>query len=111
MSYRAPLDEILFAMRLAAGDGAFEEGGIYADLAGGVAEATLGEAAKFVEERLLPLNRTGDIAGPKYADGTVPTPPGGRAAYAQWVEGGWNALAAKPDYGGLGLPLLLNAGL
>jgi acyl-CoA dehydrogenase len=111
MSYRAPLDDILFAMRLAAGDDAFEEGGIYADLAGGVARATLEEAAKFAEERLLPLDKIGDGAGSKFSDGAVTTPPGWREAYAQWVAGGWNSLAAHPDYGGLGLPLLLNAGL
>jgi acyl-CoA dehydrogenase len=111
MSYRAPLDDILFAMRLAAGGGAFEEGGLYSDIAGGVAQATLEEAAKFAEERLLPLDRRGDIVGSKFADGAVTTPPGWQEAYAQWVEGGWNSLAAEPAYGGLGLPLLLNAGL
>jgi acyl-CoA dehydrogenase len=111
MSYRAPLDDILFAMRLAAGDDAFEEGGIYADLAGGVAQATLEEAAKFAVERLLPLDKIGDAVGSKFSDGAVATPPGWREAYAQWVAGGWNSLAAQPDYGGLGLPLLLNAGL
>jgi acyl-CoA dehydrogenase len=110
MSYRAPLDDILFAMRLAAG-GAFDESGIYADLAGGVAEATLIEAAKFAQERLLPLDKIGDRVGATFSNGAVTTAPGWREAYAQWREGGWNSLAASADYGGLGLPLLLNAAL
>jgi alkylation response protein AidB-like acyl-CoA dehydrogenase len=110
MAYRAPLDDILFAMRLAAG-GAFENDGIYADLAGGVAESTLIEAAKFAEERLLPLDKIGDRVGATFSNGAVATAPGWREAYAQWREGGWNSLAASPDYGGLGLPLLLNAAL
>jgi len=110
MSYRAPLDDILFAMRLAAG-GSFEDGGVYSDLAGGVAEATLIEAAKFAEERLLPLDKTGDRLGSSFVNGAVTTPPGWREAYAVWREGGWNSLAASAEYGGLGLPLLLNSAL
>ena len=35
------------------------------------------------------------------------TPPGFAEAYARYVEGGWNGLAADPDYGGQGLPLSL----
>ncbi len=108
MSYSAPLDDILFALRLAAGPGAFEAGGLYADLGDGVAEATLLEAAKFAQERLHPLDKTGDRVGARFSDGAVTTAPGWREAYAQWVEGGWNALAASPRYGGLGLPELLN---
>ena len=42
------------------------EARLYADLAEGVAEAVLEEAAKFAEERIAPLNRIGepaDVAG------------------------------------------------
>ncbi|MBI1981216.1 MAG: acyl-CoA dehydrogenase [Methylocystis sp.] len=95
---------------LAAGEGAFEPGGAYGDLADGVAEQTLSEAAKFAEEVLLPLDRIGDRVGATYANGAVTTPPGWREAYGQWREGGWNAIAAGEDYGGLDLPALLNAG-
>ena len=111
MTYRAPLDDIFFAMRLAAGENAFSESGIYADLASGVAEATLEEAAKFAQERLLPLDKSGDRIGATFSNGHVTTAPGWREAYAQWMQGGWNSLAASADYGGLGLPLLLNAAL
>ena len=110
MTYRAPLDDILFALRLAAGEGAIEPGGLYGDLADGVAEQTLTEAAKFAEEILLPLDAIGDRVGATHANGAVTTPPGWRDAYAQWRDGGWNAIAAGADYGGLDLPALLNAG-
>ncbi|MGJ0453753.1 MAG: acyl-CoA dehydrogenase family protein [Methylocystis sp.] len=110
MTYRAPLDDILLALRLAAGEGAIEPGGAYGDLADGVAEQTLTEAAKFAEQILLPLDRIGDRVGATYANGAVTTPPGWREAYAQWKEGGWNAIAAGENYGGLDLPALLNAG-
>jgi acyl-CoA dehydrogenase len=110
MTYRAPLDDILFALRLAAGEGAIEAGGVYGDLADGVADQTLAEAARFAEEILLPLDKIGDRVGATYANGAVTTPPGWREAYAQWKEGGWNAIAAAQEYGGLDLPALLNAG-
>ncbi|ARN80176.1 acyl-CoA dehydrogenase family protein [Methylocystis bryophila] len=108
-TYRAPLDDILFAARLAAGASAFEAGGILADLGDGLLEATLNEAAKFAEERLASCYRDGDRIGAIFADGAVTTPPGWKEAYAEWVKGGWNALKADPAYGGLGLPRLLNA--
>ena len=110
MTYRAPLDDILFALRLAAGEDAIAASETYGDLAGGVAEQTLTEAAKFAEEVLLPLDRIGDRVGATYANGAVTTAPGWREAYAQWKDGGWNAIAAAQDYGGLDLPALLNAG-
>ncbi|RTL87333.1 MAG: acyl-CoA dehydrogenase [Hyphomicrobiales bacterium] len=109
MTYRAPVQDLIFSLRLAAGREALEADGRYADLAGGLAEQTLAEAAKFAEEQLLPLDRTGDRVGAHYADGAVTTPPGWREAYAQWRAGGWTALAAAPEHGGMGLPALLNA--
>ncbi|MGE5368977.1 MAG: acyl-CoA dehydrogenase [Chloroflexota bacterium] len=109
MTYRTPLQDLNFFLRLAAGRQSFDSNGIYADLAGGLAEQTLAEAARFAEGQLLPLDREGDRIGARFADGAVTTPPGWRDAYAQWRAGGWNAIAASPDFGGMGLPLLLNA--
>ncbi len=109
MSYRAPLDDIIFALRFATRPGELEEDGLYADIANGVAEATLGEAAKFAEQQLHPLDKVGDRVGARFSRGAVTTAPGWREAYGQWEAGGWNALAAAPEHGGLGLPALLNA--
>ena len=109
MTYRAPLDDILFATRLAAGGSAFEAGGLFADLGDGLLEATLNEAAKFAEERLAACYRDGDRFGAKFEGDVVTTPPGWKEAYADWIRGGWNRLKADPEYGGLGLPRLLNA--
>ncbi|BBU60796.1 acyl-CoA dehydrogenase [Methylosinus sp. C49] len=109
MSYRAPLDDLLFAMRRAAGETAFGPGGLYAELDAATAAATLEEAAKFAETALLPLDRVGDRAGVALTGEKVATAPGWREAYSLWVEGGWNALSAPPGHGGMGLPLLLGA--
>src|SRR5246127_2102250 len=109
MSYRAPVEEMLFAMKYAGGllDGI--EHGIYTDLADGAAEALLDERAKFAQNLLAPINRNGDLNGAKFVDGVVKTSPGWSEAYAQWVESGWNSVTASPDHGGMGLPHLINA--
>ena len=37
----------------------------------------------------------------------VKTPPSYPAAYAKWVEGGWQSLSAPEAHGGQGLPAAL----
>ena len=108
MTYRAPVEDILFAMRHAAGLDRGIEDGLYADLADGVAEAVLEEAAKFAEERIAPLNTVGDKEMARLVDGKVVMPKGFPEAYRDWAAGGWSSVAAEPDFGGQGLPILLN---
>jgi alkylation response protein AidB-like acyl-CoA dehydrogenase len=69
----------------------------------------LDEAGKFVAEVIAPINRAGDEAGCRFADGEVHTPPGFRAAYRALSQGGWLALSAAPEDGGQGLPAVLEA--
>jgi alkylation response protein AidB-like acyl-CoA dehydrogenase len=69
----------------------------------------LDQAGRFVAEVVAPLNRGGDEAGCRWADGEVATPPGFRAAYQAFVAAGWPALAAAPEDGGQGLPVVLEA--
>ncbi len=55
-----------------------------------------------------PLNLSGDREGcTRHADGRVTTPKGFKAAYDAYCAGGWNGLAADPEYGGQGLPYFL----
>ena len=110
MSYRAPIADILFAMTFEAGLAQGFEDGVHKDLADGFAEATLTEAGKFAEQVLAPLNRIGDKEGARLEAGRVATSPGWPAAYRQWTAGGWNAITAPLDYGGMDLPALLNTG-
>ena len=72
--------------------------------------AVLEEAGKFAAEVALPLNRVGDQQGCTLDAVTheVKTPEGFKAAYAQYVQGGWPALSCDPQYGGQGLPFVLN---
>jgi alkylation response protein AidB-like acyl-CoA dehydrogenase len=71
-------------------------------------DAVLGEAAKFAQEVLDPLNRDGDKQGAKLADGKVTAPRGFKEAYRKFIEAGWNGLGAQTEYGGQGLPHLVS---
>ena len=65
----------------------------------------LAEAAKFCEQGLTPLNRTGDAkAARRHGDGSVTTPKGFKEAFKQYVEGGWMGISAPAEFGGQGLP-------
>src|SRR5215475_15606594 len=110
MTYRAPVNDMLFMMRHVGGfDRALREGR-YPDLSLDVVQDILGEAGRFAGEVLAPINRSGDRHGAQLRDGVVTTAPGFRDAYQAWTAAGWNALAAPAEYGGQGLPVLLNAG-
>jgi butyryl-CoA dehydrogenase len=71
-------------------------------------ESILQEAGKFVSERLLPINRSGDEMGCSWTEGQVTTPDGFKEAYNDFVEAGWHSIAFDPDYGGQGLPKSLH---
>ena len=110
MSYRAPVSDLAFAMRHVAGFDRAAEDGIYGDLTPDLAETILEEAGKFASDAIAPLNRVGDLFGTPFKDGVVTMPPGWKETYHAWTQAGWNALAGPVDYGGQGLPTLLNAG-
>jgi len=72
--------------------------------------AVLEEGGKFAAEVVFPLNISGDAQGCKLDRDTheVTPPDGFKAAYDQYVAGGWPALSCDPDYGGQGLPFVVN---
>src|SRR6516225_8011446 len=110
MTYRASVNEML-CMKHHVGelDRAIDEG-IYPDLSTDLVENILEEAARFSGDVLAPINRPGDRHGAQLRDGVVTTAPGFKEAYQAWISAGWHALAGPAEYGGQGLPLLLNAG-
>ncbi len=109
MTYRAPISDMRFSILHEAGLLQGLAAGLYPELEGGTLDATLTEAAKLAENILAPLNRVGDLQGARLDGGVVHTAPGWPAAYRQWREGGWGSLAAPVEYGGMGLPVLVNA--
>jgi len=72
-------------------------------------DAVLGEAARFAEEVLSPLNYPGDQEGARWHDKVVTMPAGFKEAYKLFVDSGWAALAAEPEWGGQGLPKVVSA--
>ncbi len=109
MSYRAPVRDMLFAMKELAGIDAiaqlpgFEEAGI------DTAAAVLEECARFNEGVLAPLNWEGDRNPSFFKDGQVTTTPGFKDAFKQFTAGGWQGLQHPADFGGQGLPKLIGA--
>ena len=72
-------------------------------------DAILDESARFSQQELAPLNRSGDLEGARLVGGEVHTAAGFKEAYAQFIDSGWGGLTSSPDYGGQGLPHLLAA--
>jgi alkylation response protein AidB-like acyl-CoA dehydrogenase len=94
VSYRAPVDDMVFALVEVAGHPADDD----------TLRPILEEAGKFAGGVLAPLNRVGDIEGATIENGVVRAPKGFKEAYQRFVEGGWNAVPCDPEYGGQGLP-------
>ncbi len=111
--YRAPLDEMRFVMdRVLGAPTSWRACGAFAELDIDTADAVLDQAARFASEVLQPLNAGGDQQGCRRDEhGRVRTPDGFKAAYQAFVDAGWPALPCSPDWGGQGLPLLLDAAM
>ncbi|MEN9373931.1 MAG: hypothetical protein RIR79_1483 [Pseudomonadota bacterium] len=72
--------------------------------------SVLEEGGKFAKEIIFPLNQSGDAEGCSYDAQThaVTTPKGFAEAYRQFREAGWTGLACQAEFGGQGLPIVLN---
>jgi alkylation response protein AidB-like acyl-CoA dehydrogenase len=107
MSYQAPVDDIMHALKAAAGLDGLIADGVLEGVDEETVRAVIAEAGKFGAEVLAPLDALGDRAGSKLVDGRVLTPPGWKEAYAQYVAGGWNGLGAPAHWGGQELPQIV----
>ena len=109
MTYRAPINDMLFCMKELAGLEnvaklpGFEDAGIE------TAQAVLEECAKFNEGVVAPLNWEGDRNPSSWKDGVVTTTPGFKQAFRQFGEGGWQGLQHPTEFGGQGLPKTIGA--
>ena len=109
MTYRAPVSDIAFALKHAAGLKAALAEGLYGDLDEETVDSVLAEAGRFASDVIAPLNAVGDKFGTPFKDGAVTTPPGWKEAYTSWAAAGWNGLAGPADFGGQDLPHAVNA--
>jgi len=73
--------------------------------------AVLEEGGKFASEVIFPLNISGDTEGCTIDQTThaVTTPKGFKEAYKTYIDSGWAALGCDPEFGGQGLPLVVNS--
>ncbi len=110
-SYTPPLRDMHFVLHEVLGVvDALKQLPRYADIDADTIGAVLEEGGKFASEVLLPLNAVGDAEGCVLDKTTheVKAPTGFKEAYAKYVEGGWPALSCDPEYGGQGLPHVVN---
>ena len=108
MTYKAPVDDIVFTLNHAAGFNRLVQSGAYPDLSDDLVDAILDEAAKFADNVVAPLSWEGDQTGARLEADGVKVPENFKQAYAKYVESGWSTLAAPTNYGGQGLPLALS---
>jgi alkylation response protein AidB-like acyl-CoA dehydrogenase len=106
MQYQAPINDIKFMLFDVLGVEKLAEFEKYQDASPDIITAVIEEAGKLAAEVLQPVNRIGDEQGCSYdpRDHVVTTPEGFKAAYAQFVAGGWASLDAPVAFGGQGLP-------
>jgi alkylation response protein AidB-like acyl-CoA dehydrogenase len=104
MTYQAPVDDIMLALKSAVDLPGLIRDGVYIGLDEETVRAVLEEAGKFGADVLAPLNTAGDQTGSTLADGQVTTPPGWKEAYKAFAAGGWSALPCPAELGGQGLP-------
>ena len=108
MTYKAPVNDIVFTLNHEAGFDRLVQSGAYPELSDDLVDAILDEAAKFADNIVAPLSWEGDQTGARLEDDGVKVPESFKEAYAKYVESGWSTLAAPTDYGGQGLPLALS---
>jgi len=106
--YRAPVADIGFVLHRLIGREALAGCEGFADYSEDLAATILTEAARFAETVLEPLNKTGDREGAHWSEAGVATAAGFKAAYRQFVEGGWPQLGASAQYGGQPVPQILS---
>ncbi|MBL8378668.1 MAG: acyl-CoA dehydrogenase C-terminal domain-containing protein [Burkholderiales bacterium] len=113
-TYTAPLRDMHFVLHeLLDVGGELKNMPAYAEVDVDTINAVLEEAGKFAAKVLYPLNQVGDREGCRLDVATheVQTPKGFKKAYQQFVEAGWPSLTCDPEYGGQGLPVVLQTSL
>ncbi len=102
--YVAPLKDMQFVLKRVVGLDQVNTLPGWEEVTDDIVDAILEEAGKFASEVLSPLNATGDREGATCKDGKVTMPAGFRDAYWQWVKAGWGNILAPQEFGGQGLP-------
>lgn len=106
MSYIAPQKDMLFALEhIAQMPQIMQDTAMDLDME--TVAGILDEAAKINQDVIAPTNRVGDEQPSFLKDGKVTTSPGFKAAFEQYVQGGWQGLSHPEEVGGQDLPKLI----
>ena len=106
MTYIAPQKDMLFALEhIADMPQIMQDTAMDLDME--TVAGILDEAAKINQDVIAPTNRPGDEQPSFLKDGKVTTSPGFKAAFEQYVQGGWQGLSHPEDVGGQDLPKLI----
>ncbi|MBI1301382.1 MAG: acyl-CoA dehydrogenase [Alphaproteobacteria bacterium] len=109
--YKAPLDDIRFVLHDLLNVESLSELLGYGDFSGELADQILEEGGKLCEEVFFPINQSGDEEGCALNGTEVTTPKGFKEAYQTFAENGWCGLASDPEYGGMGMPMVVNTAM
>jgi alkylation response protein AidB-like acyl-CoA dehydrogenase len=107
MPYRAPVRDLRFILDHVVGFASVTATPRFAEAGGEMAAAVLTEAGRIATDVLAPLNRAGDKHPARLENGAVVSSPGFAEGYRAMAEGGWVGIAARPEHGGMGLPISL----
>jgi 3-(methylthio)propanoyl-CoA dehydrogenase len=107
MTYAAPTTEQRFVLDHVTRISELAEHDKFAEATPDMVDAILEGAGAFAEGEWAPLNRVGDTQNPQWRDGSVMMPPGFKAAYQAYVDGGWGTIDCPTAFGGQGMPFSL----
>lgn len=106
MPYRSPVSDYQFIFDSVVPMAPLRDTERFADAQEDVVSAVLTEAGKLCDEVMAPLQRVGDLNPARLENGVVRTAPGFAEGYQSIRDGGWVGIAADPNYGGMGLPMV-----
>lgn len=107
MPYQSPLKELELLLSHVVPLAPVQATERFSEATDDMRQAILTEAAKLCDEVIAPLQRNGDLQPAKLENGVVRTSPGFAEGYRAIADGGWIGISADPEFGGLGLPMML----
>lgn len=107
MPYRAPVSDFQFLFDHVVGLDQVAGTDLFAEATPDMVEAILNEAGRMSSEIMAPLQREGDLHPAVMENGKVRCTPGFDAGYRAIADGGWIGISAKPENGGMGLPVAM----
>ncbi len=106
--YHAPLKDMQFVINELANLSVLNQLPGFEDATPDLVDAILEQADLLASEVFSPLNKSGDEHGTFIENNVVVSPPGFAEAYRQFVENGWQGISKPTEFGGQGMPFLID---